>query len=163
MHMIWKEKKDREKKVLVKLFGGKGKKNKQTAQVEPPADHKSPMAVLCFDDVTHVRSGSYPAETSLKTGDTVSLLSSSHHRKAASFDAVNTSTPPVPAKPRPKPVFRERYCCVVPYPPQTDRELSLELGDIIHVHRKSEDGWYKGTQERTGKTGMFPASFVEKL
>lgn len=55
-----------------------------------------------------------------------------------------------------------RYRCIVPYPPQTEHELELELGDIVHVHKRREDGWYKGTQERTCKTGLFPGSFVEK-
>ncbi|KAK3741049.1 hypothetical protein RRG08_005739 [Elysia crispata] len=156
-----KEKKEKEKKGLGKLFGGKVKKNK-TPHPEP-ADNSSTMAVLCFDNVAHVRSGSFPAESSSTAGEMSSLLSTSHSRKASSFDAVNTAIPPVPAKPRQKPAYRERYCCVVPYPPQTEHELSLELGDIIHVHRKRDDGWYKGTQERTGRTGLFPGSFVEKL
>lgn len=55
-----------------------------------------------------------------------------------------------------------RYRCIVPYPPQTEHELELEIGDIVHVHKRREDGWYKGTQERTSKTGLFPGSFVEK-
>ncbi|KAK7479215.1 hypothetical protein BaRGS_00029559 [Batillaria attramentaria] len=56
----------------------------------------------------------------------------------------------------------ERYRCIVPYPPQTEHELELELGDIVHVHKRRDDGWFKGTQERTSKTGLFPGSFVEK-
>ncbi|RUS82463.1 hypothetical protein EGW08_009769 [Elysia chlorotica] len=157
-----KEKKEKEKKGLGKLFAGKGKKNKTPAPTEP-VENSSTMAVLCFDNVAHVRSGSYPADSSPAVAEMGGLLGVSHSRKASSFDAVNTVIPPVPAKPRQKPMYRERYCCVVPYPPQTEHELSLELGDIIHVHRKREDGWYKGTQERTGRTGLFPASFVEKL
>ena len=51
----------------------------------------------------------------------------------------------------------------MPYPPQTDVELELELGDIVIVHKKREDGWFKGTQQRTGKTGLFPGSFVEQI
>ncbi|GFS15779.1 SH3 domain containing ring finger 1, partial [Elysia marginata] len=100
-----KEKKEKEKKGLHKLFAGKGKKNKH---VPPePADNSSTMAVLCFDNVAHVRSGSYPAENFMSAGDTSSLLGTSHTRKATSFDAVNIAVPPVPAKPRPKPTYRE--------------------------------------------------------
>lgn len=54
-----------------------------------------------------------------------------------------------------------RFRCIVPYPPNSEYELELQLGDIIYVHKKREDGWYKGTLQRTGKTGLFPASFVE--
>ncbi|KAK6975386.1 SH3 domain-containing RING finger protein 3 [Biomphalaria glabrata] len=148
-----KDKKDKEKKGLVKLLSGKSKKSKQTPAVTESAP---PLAVVCFDGVNHMRSGSYPVETVA----TSSSGRSDAHRKAASFDS--TTAPPVPVKPRPKPVPRERYYCKHQYPPQTEHELALEVGDIIHVHRKRDDGWYKGTQERTGKTGLFPASFVEK-
>ena len=54
-----------------------------------------------------------------------------------------------------------RYRCIVPYPSQSDIELELKVGDLVFVHRKREDGWYKGTLQRTGKTGLFPSSFVE--
>lgn len=55
----------------------------------------------------------------------------------------------------------QRYRCIVPYPPQSDIELELKIGDIVFVHRRREDGWYKGTLQRTSKTGLFPGSFVE--
>ncbi|CAL1528326.1 unnamed protein product [Lymnaea stagnalis] len=155
-----KDKKEKEKKSLVKLLSGKSKKAKQPAALVEPSP---PLAVFCLDGtISHIRSGSYPVESSAGSGLALRVDGSvaSAHRKAASYDA--TSTPPVPAKPRPKPAPRERYYCKHPYPPQTEHELALEVGDIIHVHRKRDDGWYKGTQERTGKTGMFPASFVEK-
>lgn len=54
-----------------------------------------------------------------------------------------------------------RFRCIVPYPPNSEYELELRIGDVIYVHKKRDDGWYKGTQQRTGKTGLFPASFVE--
>lgn len=50
---------------------------------------------------------------------------------------------------------------MVPYPPNSDVELELQVGDIIFVYRKQKNGWYKGTNSRTYKTGLFPASFVE--
>lgn len=58
-------------------------------------------------------------------------------------------------------LFYSRFRCIVPYPPNSDIELELRLGDIIYVQRKQKNGWYKGTHARTHKTGLFPASFVE--
>ena len=55
-----------------------------------------------------------------------------------------------------------RYRCVETYPPQGEMELELKIGDIIYVHKKRDDGWFKGTLQRSGKTGLFPGSFVEK-
>ncbi|PNF15259.1 hypothetical protein B7P43_G00965 [Cryptotermes secundus] len=60
-----------------------------------------------------------------------------------------------------KSMSQGRFRCIVPYPPNSEVELELWVGDIIYVHKKREDGWYKGTQQRTGRTGLFPASFVE--
>jgi E3 ubiquitin-protein ligase SH3RF len=42
-------------------------------------------------------------------------------------------------------------------------ELDLMVGDIVYVTKKREDGWFKGTLQRSGKTGLFPGSFVEKV
>ena len=50
---------------------------------------------------------------------------------------------------------------LVAYPPQHETELELRVGDIVHVTKTRPDGWYKGTLERNGKTGLFPGSFVE--
>jgi E3 ubiquitin-protein ligase SH3RF len=51
----------------------------------------------------------------------------------------------------------------VPYPPNSEYELELQIGDIVYVHKKREDGWFKGTLQRTGKTGLFPGPFVESF
>lgn len=56
-----------------------------------------------------------------------------------------------------------RYRVVVPYPPQSEAEIELREGDVVFVHKKREDGWYKGTLQRTGQTGLFPGSFVESF
>ncbi|CAG9856076.1 unnamed protein product [Phyllotreta striolata] len=77
------------------------------------------------------------------------------HRKSNSLDAGHRQ-----AKGSGQTV-RERFRCIAPYPPNSEFELELQVNDIIYVHKKREDGWYKGTQQRTGKTGLFPSSFVE--
>lgn len=56
-----------------------------------------------------------------------------------------------------------RYRVVVSYPPQSEAEIELKEGDIVFVHRKHEDGWFKGTLQRNGRTGLFPGSFVESF
>lgn len=58
-------------------------------------------------------------------------------------------------------LFSFRYRVVVSYPPQSEAELELKEGDIVFVHRKREDGWFKGTLQRNGRTGLFPGSFVD--
>ncbi|XP_016976509.1 E3 ubiquitin-protein ligase SH3RF1 [Drosophila rhopaloa] len=94
------------------------------------------------------------------------------HRKSHSLDAGHVLSPSsnviteaaIKASATTKSAYctrESRFRCIVPYPPNSDIELELHLGDIIYVQRKQKNGWYKGTHARTHKTGLFPASFVE--
>lgn len=91
------------------------------------------------------------------------------HRKAGSLDLSFPSPSrqaPLSAaaiRPEPKLLPRERYRVVVSYPPQSEAEIELKEGDVVFVHKKREDGWYKGTLQRNGRTGLFPGSFVESF
>ncbi|XP_067944588.1 E3 ubiquitin-protein ligase SH3RF3-like [Watersipora subatra] len=58
---------------------------------------------------------------------------------------------------------RVRYVCVMAYPAQGDLELDLKVGDVVVVLKKKSEGWYKGTNETSGKTGIFPARFVQSF
>lgn len=59
--------------------------------------------------------------------------------------------------------YTYRCRCIVAYPPNSEYELELRVGDILYVHKIRQDGWYRGTLLRTGKSGLFPSSFVEKI
>ncbi|XP_011498297.1 PREDICTED: SH3 domain-containing RING finger protein 3 isoform X2 [Ceratosolen solmsi marchali] len=97
---------------------------------------------------------------STETGGNVTSTMSNHHRKSNSLDAGTGKQVKQQISTRDRErVYRFR--CIVPYPPNSEFELELRVGDIIYVHKKRDDGWYKGTQQRTGRTGLFPASFVE--
>ncbi|XP_037569156.1 E3 ubiquitin-protein ligase SH3RF3 isoform X1 [Dermacentor silvarum] len=102
--------------------------------------------------VVHIRSGSCPSEV---LGNQQAL-----HKKTSSLDGTDS----LKARPKqPAPLVRERFRCIVPYPPNSEYELELKQGDVVYVHKKREDGWFKGTLQRTGKTGLFPGSFVESF
>lgn len=76
---------------------------------------------------------------------------------------VSTPVPPFPQVQHrvESPPTSKRCRVLVAYPPQHETELELRVGDIVHVTKTRPDGWYKGTLERNGKTGLFPGSFVE--
>lgn len=77
-----------------------------------------------------------------------------------------TTAPSCSQRPRNRvenPPVRERYRVIVAYPPQHEAELELRVGDVVYVTKKRQDGWYKGTLERNGKTGLFPGSFVDSF
>ncbi|CAH0591429.1 unnamed protein product [Chrysodeixis includens] len=78
------------------------------------------------------------------------------HRKSQSLDVTATRRDRHHSQP-----VKERFRCIVPYPPNSEYELELKVDDIVIVSKKRGDGWYKGTLQRTGRTGLFPASFVQ--
>jgi len=41
-------------------------------------------------------------------------------------------------------------------------ELSISIGEVLTVVAPESNGWMFGTNAK-GETGMFPASYVEKL
>ena len=55
------------------------------------------------------------------------------------------------------------YRATMPFPASSQYELELKMGDVVIMNRIREDGWCKGTLERSGQTGLFPLSFVEKI
>ncbi|XP_063809897.1 E3 ubiquitin-protein ligase SH3RF3 isoform X2 [Pseudophryne corroboree] len=167
----------REKKGgLLKLLAGASakKKSRSPPSISPTHDHQAMVegvihgAVgLEFSITSHGRAGSCPIESEMQGAMGMHPL----HRKTGSLD-LNFSVPsPVrqPAcamlavRPEPKSLSRERYRVVVPYPPQSEAEIELKEGDVVFVHKKREDGWYKGTLQRNGRTGLFPGSFVESF
>ncbi|KAK8404309.1 hypothetical protein O3P69_007549 [Scylla paramamosain] len=145
---------------LMRKLASSGKKKSKS----PPPSYSMDNPV--FEDSTvstnvlqhvHTRSGSNPDTTGV--GVSSSPLSSSPPPGTQGNTDSATDTPR--RKKQPAPLVRERFRCIVPYPPNSEYELELQLGDIIYVHKKRDDGWYKGTLQRTGKTGLFPASFVD--
>ncbi|XP_022124784.2 E3 ubiquitin-protein ligase SH3RF1 isoform X1 [Pieris rapae] len=155
--------------------------------MDNPVFDDSPNASLVFaaQHPVHVRSGSCPSQllralpTSagqiaapaglavarhkdrlhdhrmLSRGSTEGLRQN-QHRKSQSLDVTAARRDRHHSQP-----VRERFRCVVPYPPNSEYELELKVDDIVTVCKKRGDGWYKGTLQRTGRTGLFPASFVQ--
>ncbi|XP_030214380.1 vinexin isoform X4 [Gadus morhua] len=44
---------------------------------------------------------------------------------------------------------------------QSPKELTLQKGDIVYIHRKVDSNWYDG--EHHGRAGIFPTTYVEVL
>lgn len=78
------------------------------------------------------------------------------HRKSSSLDTTNDSSTNSSSTP-------ERYRCVTKYPANSRFELSLNVGDVVILQKKRDNGWYKGELSRTGQVGLFPANFVELI
>ena len=52
------------------------------------------------------------------------------------------------------------YIALYPYKPQKGDELELRKGGIYMVTERCQDGWFKGTSNRTQKSGVFPGNYV---
>ncbi|XP_055970547.1 E3 ubiquitin-protein ligase SH3RF3 [Sorex fumeus] len=171
-----KNEKKEKKSGLLKLLAGAStkKKSRSPPSISPTQDPQLAVDVslqgAVGPDVSslfmHGRAGSCPIESEMQGAMGLEPL----HRKAGSLDLNFSSSPTrqaplsmVALRPKPKPLSRERYRVVVSYPPQSEAEIELKEGDIVFVHKKREDGWYKGTLQRTGRTGLFPGSFVESF
>ncbi|XP_030628554.1 E3 ubiquitin-protein ligase SH3RF1 [Chanos chanos] len=179
----------REKKGLLKLLSNKKKlrpspPSSPTLEAEQAVGIEAPQGAVGPDVVSptpaavavgnYSRVGSGPTEAEPSAASSTSSSSSnteSAHRKSSSQEN------PVPIAPPPRqpcssllsmqhdgrPIICERYRVVVSYPPQSEAELELKEGDIVFVHKKREDGWFKGTLQRNGRTGLFPGSFVDSI
>lgn len=78
-----------------------------------------------------------------------------HHRKSSSLDTTHDAAAAA--------AVTERYRCVTKYPANSRFELSLNVGDVVILQKKRDNGWYKGELARTGQIGLFPANFVELI
>ncbi|KAM9710326.1 E3 ubiquitin-protein ligase SH3RF3-like isoform 3-T3 [Menidia menidia] len=182
------EKKERKAAGLLKLLSGAAAKKKSRSPPSSPPTHDPSLSCqgAVATDPTHhphhhhhhARSGSCPMASQGRAGSCPiesemagAIGLEPLHRKSGSLDTNFPMSPPptragsalMVLRPEPKPLSRERFRVVVPYPPQSEAEIELREGDVVFVHKKREDGWYKGTLQRTGQTGLFPGSFVESF
>ncbi|XP_074130193.1 E3 ubiquitin-protein ligase SH3RF1 [Sminthopsis crassicaudata] len=168
----------KERKGLMKLLSGASTKRKPRAS--PPASptlevEQGPAELALQGAVgpelpsgaSHDRAGPCPMDRDSAKSAILEII----RRKTSSLDAGVPIAPP-PRQPcsslgpvlnESRPIVCERHRVVVSYPPQSEAELELKEGDIVFVHKKREDGWFKGTLQRNGKTGLFPGSFVENI
>ncbi|XP_069872609.1 E3 ubiquitin-protein ligase SH3RF1 isoform X4 [Dipodomys merriami] len=174
----------KEKKGLLKLLSGASTKRKP--RVSPPASPTldmdlgggelslqgavGPEPPLCGSH-GRTNSCSMDGEGTATGAPGAASVQDAFHRKTSSLDSTVPIAPPPrqacsslgPVLNESRPVVCERHRVVVSYPPQSEAELELKEGDIVFVHKKREDGWFKGTLQRNGKTGLFPGSFVENI
>ncbi|XP_028818895.1 E3 ubiquitin-protein ligase SH3RF1 [Denticeps clupeoides] len=179
-----KDGKQREKKGLLKLLS-----NKKKLRPSPPSSPTLESEQMVAMEMTQGAAGSsmnacaagggqsgsgcglIELEPSSLSSSSSSSAAEPMHRKNGSQDCPAPIAPP-PRQPcsslhsvlsDARPIVCERYRVVVSYPPQSEAELELKEGDIVFVHKKREDGWFKGTLQRNGRTGLFPGSFVDSI
>ncbi|MCJ8749984.1 hypothetical protein PDJAM_G00193820 [Pangasius djambal] len=179
----------REKKGLLKLLSNKKKlrpspPSSPTLEAEQAVAADMPQGAMAAEmpvpnstavaSGNHSRTGLCPVEAETPAPSSSTSSSSSNADAARRSGCQENSAPIAPPPRQPcssllsmqhdgRPIVCERYRVVVSYPPQSEAELELKEGDIVFVHKKREDGWFKGTLQRNGRTGLFPGSFVDSI
>ncbi|XP_075943420.1 E3 ubiquitin-protein ligase SH3RF1 [Anarhichas minor] len=167
----------REKKSLLKLLSSNKKRSRPSPPSSPTLEAEQAAAAAAAGEALHDSSppsgsgGPEPEPAAVSSAFSSSSIPETSHRKSSPLDGCAPIAPP-PRQPcssllsqqhDARPIICERYRVVVSYPPQSEAELELKEGDIVFVHRKREDGWFKGTLQRNGRTGLFPGSFVDSI
>ncbi|KAM8874471.1 E3 ubiquitin-protein ligase SH3RF1 isoform 1-T2 [Spinachia spinachia] len=163
----------REKKSLLKLLSSNKKKSRLSPPSSPTleAEQAAAAEALYAAGPDAALFSGEPKPAAVSSAFSSSSVTDSSHRKIAALDGCAPIAPP-PRQPcsslssqqhDARPIICERYRVVVSYPPQSEAELELKEGDVVFVHRKREDGWFKGTLQRNGRTGLFPGSFVDNI
>ncbi|XP_012990467.1 E3 ubiquitin-protein ligase SH3RF1 isoform X1 [Esox lucius] len=176
----------REKKGLLKLLSSNKKKSRPSPPSSPTLEAEQAATGEVFQGAAgpeaspsssagpHGRTVICPGEPETAAAAASSSSSSApelSHRKISPLDGCAPIAPPprqacsslISQQHDARPIICERYRVVVSYPPQSEAELELKEGDIVFVHRKRDDGWFKGTLQRNGRTGLFPGSFVDSI
>ncbi|NP_001038257.1 E3 ubiquitin-protein ligase SH3RF1 isoform 2 [Danio rerio] len=172
---------DREKKGLLKLLSNKKKlrpsppssptlEAEQSVSMELPQGAVGPEMALSGSAGHNGRIGACPMDSELSMSSSSSNTDAVTHRSSPQDNTAPIAPPPrqpcsslLSMQHDGRPIVCERYRVVVSYPPQSEAELELKEGDIVFVHKKREDGWFKGTLQRNGRTGLFPGSFVDSI
>ncbi|XP_075994739.1 E3 ubiquitin-protein ligase SH3RF1, partial [Genypterus blacodes] len=160
----------REKKSLLKLLSSNKKRSRPSPPSSPTLETEQAAAAVELLQGAVGPDSSPPSATEPSSSSSSSGPDSSH-RKSAPLDGCAPIAPPprqacsslLSQQHDARPIICERYRVVVSYPPQSEAELELKEGDVVFVHRKREDGWFKGTLQRNGRTGLFPGSFVDSI
>ncbi|XP_039632364.1 E3 ubiquitin-protein ligase SH3RF2-like isoform X1 [Polypterus senegalus] len=117
--------------------------------------HGYPGSVVC-----HSRARSFPVATDSKMA---------RHKKTNSLDlSASDEQLQIPQNFSTKKLFTGllvpgRYKAVAPHGAQSEMELDLKEGDVLLVKKSWQDGWLQGTNEQTGKSGLFPYSCLTCL
>ncbi|XP_078492645.1 ephexin-1-like [Ciona intestinalis] len=56
-----------------------------------------------------------------------------------------------------------QFQCVLPYIAEQPDELTIDVGDVMQVLKKTSDGWLEGERLRDGETGWFPRQNCDEI
>lgn len=129
----------------------------------PHPHHRHSAEILSQPDNNNLSTGnnssgtneSFPATQTAAAGTEHNI----RHRRSGSSDLVLAqASPSLPLSNTTN--LPAAYIALYPYKPQKADELELRKGGIYMVTERCQDGWFKGTSNRTQKCGVFPGNYV---
>ncbi|XP_054827225.1 nostrin isoform X3 [Eublepharis macularius] len=131
-------------------------------QFSDPKNHNEITEQLSEDCVHSSVMITYPIKMKHFQQTRSTQVASETRSNSSSLPAIVNHSNPTPCL---RPENGDSACtmCTALYDYQTEREdeLCLKEGDVIVIHQKEDDGWWRGSIN--GKSGIFPATYVEEI
>ncbi|XP_034043082.1 nebulin-like [Thalassophryne amazonica] len=129
--------------------------SRSTSALSGAADEKSEVSQDADHHVSLYSNGFMASSLGYQHAKTVEL-----QQRSSSVATQQTTVSSVPSHPS---TTGKTVRAMYDYTAADSDEVSFKDGDVIINVQSIDEGWMYGTVQRTGKTGMLPANYVEAI
>uniref|UniRef100_A0A3B4UFU4 Nebulin n=1 Tax=Seriola dumerili TaxID=41447 RepID=A0A3B4UFU4_SERDU len=129
--------------------------SRSTSALSGMADEKSEMSQDADHHMSLYSNGFMTSSTGYQHAKTVEL-----QQRSSSVATQQTTVSSIPSHPS---TTGKTVRAMYDYSAADNDEVSFKDGDVIVNVQAIDEGWMYGTVQRTGKTGMLPANYVEAI
>ncbi|XP_059895707.1 nebulin isoform X39 [Gadus macrocephalus] len=129
--------------------------SRSTSAMSGPADEKSEMSHEGDHHMSTYSNGFGASSVGYQTTKTVEL-----QQRSSSVATQQTTVSSIPSHPS---TTGKTVRAMYDYGAADNDEVTFKDGDVIVNVQSIDEGWMYGTVQRTGKTGMLPANYVEAV
>ncbi|CAL8343109.1 unnamed protein product, partial [Boreogadus saida] len=129
--------------------------SRSTSAMSGPADEKSEMSHEGDHHMSTYSNGFGASSVGYQTTKTVEL-----QQRSSSVATQQTTVSSIPSHPS---TTGKTVRAMYDYGAADNDEVAFKDGDVIVNVQSIDEGWMYGTVQRTGKTGMLPANYVEAV
>ncbi|XP_072253585.1 nebulin isoform X1 [Leuresthes tenuis] len=129
--------------------------SRSTSALSGLADEKSEVSQDADHHLSLYSNGFVTSSTGYQQTRTVEL-----QQRSSSVATQQTTVSSIPSHPS---TTGKTVRAMYDYTPADTDEVSFKDGDVIVNVQSIDEGWMYGTVQRTGKTGMLPANYVEAI
>ncbi|XP_034145159.1 LIM and SH3 domain protein 1 isoform X22 [Esox lucius] len=138
---------------------------RQRSQQSLPSQAQSVCSLASASDLWDKSLSDFSSGSALPPQDRAPVLPGAYHQNPQQQQGYGymhqTSMSSVRSVQSPPSVTMKVYRALYDYAAQDHDEVSFRDGDIIVNAQPIDEGWMYGTVQRTGKSGMLPANYVE--